>query len=152
MYITEASFHICGLQDLAGELTSARVGIAPMTCGTGVNTKVPEMSGQPKMICNPCLLLQVGLMLAAGLPVVGSPKAARGYAIGRDVNTTPGVLVANSAGDWASALISLHEGEAAWSTAQLMALNHAAELGSRDQGGRAYVAVAALLEACLGNS
>jgi hypothetical protein len=135
--------------DAQAVLGSARVGVAPMTCGTGVNTKV-------------------GLMMAAGVPVVGTAKAVRGYAPrtqpgsrpGAEVTVMPGVggaqppALAGGTGTMRSmvdALVALHEDEGEWEAAHAAALAHAAELNAAAAtGGRGGVPsdVRELLRAC----
>lgn len=74
-------------------------------------------------------------MMAAGLPVVGTAKAARGYAPRLAPGDLPGIHVAASLPAMAQALVALHEDAAAWAEAQAAALAHAAELGWAADGG-----------------
>lgn len=68
-------------------------------------------------------------MLAAGLPVVGTAKAARGYGGRSDPREPSGIVVAPSLHAMAAELVFLHESEGAWGRAREAALGHAADLG-----------------------
>lgn len=87
-------------------------------------------------------------MIAAGLPVVGTAKAARGYAGRADPRDPSGIAVAASLGAMAAELVSLHESEGAWVRAQAAALGHAAELGGAGGVPGQAQDIRVLLQAC----
>ena len=94
------------VEDVDGLLNSLRVSLAPMITGTGVNTKT-------------------GFFASHGLPIVGTPKAARGYL---QDGVPAGVTVAAMGADFADAAILLHEDEAAWARASVASLEMVASL------------------------
>ena len=88
-------------------------------------------------------------MLSAGLPVVGTAKAARGYGDPSGITVVPMPHSLNdtttAGGAMAAALVSLHEDSAAWGAAQAAALSRTAELGAALRGG---ADVDVILRAC----
>jgi hypothetical protein len=110
------------VDDVDAIAARARVAIAPLVCGTGVNTKT-------------------GFSLARGLPVVATPKGARGYG-----GAPSAGLVVAPLDALADAALRLHEDEAAWGVASAAAL----ELTARLDDERAPAADIAALVAALG--
>jgi len=91
--VAAAGIEIVGfVEDLAPLLARCRVGIAPLRFGAGVKGKI-------------------GTMLAAGVPVVATPVATEGMHLGHGRD----VLVAESAAEFAEAVVHLHQDEALWS-------------------------------------
>lgn len=118
------------VDDLEGALRGCAVALAPMTCGTGVNTKVHAY-------------------LNAGLPTVATQKAARGYFLPPGAEPLPGLAVTpNDLRGFARAAVALHEaGAAAWAEASLSVLEHAAALADTRDAAEDFAALAAALGA-----
>ena len=103
------------VEDPRAVLAVARVALAPLVCGTGINTKT-------------------GYYLAQGLPVVGTEKGVRGYGSGAGLAGGGGYsAVALEAGPgggeaMAAEAARLHEQQEAWEAASTGALQRTALL------------------------
>jgi hypothetical protein len=117
------------VDDVDAVLARTRVGIAPMYAGTGVNTKT-------------------GFFLARGVPVVGTPKAARGYETRVSYWSSPygaGLTVTPHNLEFAKALVKLHQSELEWRHASKQALQLSAKLDEeRAEGDDVAVLIDAL--------
>lgn len=110
---SESGILVHGLvEDPRTVLSGARVALAPLVCGTGINTKT-------------------GFYMSQGLPVVGTEKGFRGYG----QQPTPGFAVhpldaeGEQGGEaMAEAAVALHENREAWERAATAALVRTAEL------------------------
>jgi glycosyltransferase involved in cell wall biosynthesis len=106
-------------------LARARVALAPLVTGTGVNTKT-------------------GFYLAHGVPVVGSEKGVRGYG-----DAGAGYRVAAAPDAVADACVELHEDAAAWAAASAAALEATARLEDERARGEDLAALVAAIRRAL---
>jgi hypothetical protein len=95
-------------------LAGVRVALAPLVCGTGINTKT-------------------GYYLAQGVPVVGTEKGIRGYGdaaglAGGGGYSALGMEEGAEGAAMAAECARLHEGQEAWEAASLGALERTARL------------------------
>ena len=131
----EASgIHVHGLvEDPRSVLSKARVALAPLVCGTGINTKT-------------------GFYMANGLPVVGTEKGVRGYGPAAGLGGGGGYAAAplEDADAFASACERLHEDRDAWTAASLGALERTARLEDERAKAEDLQALLAALRAARG--
>ena len=92
------------VDDLTSFYKTIRVSVAPLRYGAGIKGKI-------------------GTALAAGLPVVATSVAAEGMALTDHVN----VLIADSAEDFASAIVSVYQDERLWTTLSRNGVTFAAD-------------------------
>ena len=102
--------------DISKVLNQCRLAFAPMTCGTGVNTKV-------------------WAYMNAGLPIVGTKKAARGYFLPQEgLEGFAEVPDGEKLLGFAAAAVGMHEAvEEKWLKMSLSVLQHAAEVADARQ-------------------
>jgi hypothetical protein len=128
------------VEDPRSVLARARVALAPLVCGTGINTKT-------------------GYYMAQGLPVVGTEKGIRGYgeAAGLEGGGGFSAIGSMAAGAESEAMAAecarLHEGQEAWEAASTGALQRTARLeDERAQAADLQALVRALRQAAEGGA